>query len=500
MSLHEKHQFLVDGVYVLKQNETPLFSSLLEHSKKNPIQFHIPGHKKGQGMDPEFRDFIGENALSIDLINIAPLDDLHQPKAAIKKAQDLAAKAFGADHTFFSVQGTSGAIMTMVMSVCGPGDKIIIPRNVHKSVLSAIILSGATPIFVHPEMDVELGIAHGITTSAVKKAISEHPDAKAILVINPTYFGFVADLKKIVEIAHENNMAVLVDEAHGVHIHFHDELPLSAMQVGADMAATSVHKLGGSLTQSSILNVREGIVNIQHVQAILSMLTTTSTSYILLASLDVARKRLATEGKQLLSETIKLANYARRHINEINGLYCPGSEKIGTDATFNFDPTKILVNVKKLGITGHDVEVWLRKNYNIEVEMSDLYNILCILTIGDTDNEVNILIEALTELSKKFPPNEQNTIDIVSMPTIPELAISPRDAFYSQTEVVPFDESVGRVIAEFVMVYPPGIPIFMPGERITLENLVYIKKNLEAGLPVQGPEDEDILSFKVIKE
>ncbi|MBP0724758.1 aminotransferase class I/II-fold pyridoxal phosphate-dependent enzyme [Bacillus sp. RG28] len=487
-------------MYVLKQNETPLFSSLLEHSKKNPIQFHIPGHKKGQGMDPEFRDFIGENALSIDLINIAPLDDLHQPKAAIKKAQDLAAKAFGADHTFFSVQGTSGAIMTMVMSVCGPGDKIIIPRNVHKSVLSAIILSGATPIFVHPEMDVELGIAHGITTSAVKKAISEHPDAKAILVINPTYFGFVADLKKIVEIAHENNMAVLVDEAHGVHIHFHDELPLSAMQVGADMAATSVHKLGGSLTQSSILNVREGIVNIQHVQAILSMLTTTSTSYILLASLDVARKRLATEGKQLLSETIKLANYARRHINEINGLYCPGSEKIGTDATFNFDPTKILVNVKKLGITGHDVEVWLRKNYNIEVEMSDLYNILCILTIGDTDNEVNILIEALTELSKKFPPNEQNTIDIVSMPTIPELAISPRDAFYSQTEVVPFDESVGRVIAEFVMVYPPGIPIFMPGERITLENLVYIKKNLEAGLPVQGPEDEDILSFKVIKE
>jgi len=500
ISLHEKHQFLVDGVYVLKQNETPLFSSLLEHSRKNPIQFHIPGHKKGQGMDPEFRDFIGENALSIDLINIAPLDDLHQPKAAIKKAQDLAAKAFGADHTFFSVQGTSGAIMTMVMSVCGPGDKIIIPRNVHKSVLSAIILSGATPIFVHPEMDVELGIAHGITTSAVKKAISEHPDAKAILVINPTYFGFVADLKKIVEIAHENNMAVLVDEAHGVHIQFHEELPLSAMQVGADMAATSVHKLGGSLTQSSILNVREGIVNIQHVQAILSMLTTTSTSYILLASLDVARKRLATEGKQLLSETIKLANYARRHINEINGLYCPGSEKIGTDATFNFDPTKILVNVKKLGITGHDVEVWLRKNYNIEVEMSDLYNILCILTFGDTENEVNILIEALTELSKQFPPNEQNKFDIVSMPTIPELAISPRDAFYSQTEVVPFDESVGRIIAEFVMVYPPGIPIFMPGERITLENLVYIKKNLEAGLPVQGPEDEEILSFKVIKE
>ncbi|MET3194305.1 arginine/lysine/ornithine decarboxylase [Bacillus sp. OAE603] len=214
----------------MNQNETPLFTSLLEHAKKNPIQFHIPGHKKGNGMDPTFREFIGDNALSIDLINIAPLDDLHHPKGKIKQAQDLAAKAFGADYTFFTVQGTSGAIMTMVMSVCGPGDKIIVPRNVHKSVLSAIIFSGAMPIFVHPEIDNELGISHGITTNAVKEAIVNHPDAKAVLVINPTYFGFVADLKSIVDLAHSHGIAVLVDEAHGVHIHFNDELPISAMQ------------------------------------------------------------------------------------------------------------------------------------------------------------------------------------------------------------------------------------------------------------------------------
>ncbi|WP_088013087.1 aminotransferase class I/II-fold pyridoxal phosphate-dependent enzyme [Gottfriedia acidiceleris] len=483
----------------MKQIETPLFSSLLEHAKKNPIQFHIPGHKKGNGMDPTFREFIGDNALSIDLINIAPLDDLHHPKGKIKQAQDLAAKAFGADHTFFSVQGTSGAIMTMVMSVCGPGDKIIVPRNVHKSVLSAIIFSGATPIFVHPEIDSELGISHGITTNAVKEAILNNPDAKAVLVINPTYFGFVADLKSIVELAHSHGLAVLVDEAHGVHIHFHNELPISAMQAGADMAATSVHKLGGSMTQSSILNVREGIVNVHRVQSVLSMLTTTSTSYLLLASLDVARKRLATVGEDLLTNTIRLANNARNKINSINGLYCPGYDLVGKEATFNFDPTKLLISVKKLGITGHDVEVWLRERFNIEVEMSDLYNVLCILTPGDSEEDIQQLIHALEVLVTEFEISEHNTNLNVEIPTIPNLAVSPRDAFYSETESVPLEDSVGRIIAEFVMVYPPGIPIFLPGEEITLENLVYIKKNIEAGLPVQGPEDEELLTLKVLK-
>ncbi|PEJ60377.1 arginine decarboxylase [Bacillus sp. AFS002410] len=483
----------------MKQNETPLFSSLLEHAKKNPIQFHIPGHKKGNGMDPTFREFIGDNALSIDLINIAPLDDLHHPKGKIKQAQDLAAKAFDADHTFFSVQGTSGAIMTMVMSVCGPGDKIIVPRNVHKSVLSAIIFSGATPIFVHPEIDSELGISHGITTNAVKEAILNNPDAKAVLVINPTYFGFVADLKSIVDLAHSHGLAVLVDEAHGVHIHFHNELPMSAMQAGADMAATSVHKLGGSMTQSSILNVREGLVNVHRVQSVLSMLTTTSTSYLLLASLDVARKRLATVGEELLTNTIRLANNARNKINSINGLYCPGYDLVGNEATFNFDPTKLLISVKKLGITGHDVEVWLRERFNIEVEMSDLYSVLCILTPGDSEEDIQQLIHALEILVTEFEISERNTNLNVEIPTIPNLAVSPRDAFYSETESVPLEDSVGRIIAEFVMVYPPGIPIFLPGEEITLENLVYIKKNIEAGLPVQGPEDEELLTLKVLK-
>jgi len=485
----------------LSQSETPLFTGLIQHAKKNPIQFHIPGHKKGNGIDPEFREFIGDNALSIDLINIGPLDDLHQPRGMIKKAQELAAEAFGADHTFFSVQGTSGAIMTMVMAVCGPGDKIIVPRNVHKSVMSAIVFSGATPIFIHPEIDKDLGISHGITVDAVEKALEQHPDAKGLLVINPTYFGISGNLKKIVELAHSYGVPVLVDEAHGVHIHFHESLPMSAMQAGADMAATSVHKLGGSMTQSSILNVKDGLVSASHVQAILSMLTTTSTSYLLLASLDVARRRLATEGHELIDKTIRLAEDTRYRINQIEGLHCVGKEILGTKAAYDIDPTKLIISVKNLGLTGYDVERWLREKYNIEVELSDLYNILCIITPGDSIKDVNSLVHALEDLTNEF----RHITDIkmkpeVLLPDIPVLALTPRDAFYSETEIVPFEESEGRIIAEFVMVYPPGIPIFIPGEIITSDNLTYITKNLEVGLPVQGPEDYELKTLRVIKE
>ncbi|MDP4161661.1 MAG: aminotransferase class I/II-fold pyridoxal phosphate-dependent enzyme [Bacillota bacterium] len=485
----------------MSQNETPLFSGLLAHAQKNPIQFHIPGHKKGAGMDPEFRNFIGDNALSIDLINIGPLDDLHQPKGIIKQAQDLAAEAFGADHTFFSVQGTSGAIMTMVMAVCGPGDKIIVPRNVHKSVMSAIVFSGATPVFIHPDIDVNLGISHGISTDSVEKALEQHPDAKGILVINPTYFGVSADLKRIVEIAHSYQVPVLVDEAHGVHIHFHEELPMSAMQAGADMAATSVHKLGGSMTQSSILNVKEGLVSAKRVQSILSMLTTTSTSYLLLASLDVARRRLVTEGNQLIGKTIDLAQSIRSRVNKIDHIYCVGEEILGSKAAFDYDPTKLIISVKDLGMTGYEVEKWLREKYNIEVEMSDLYNILCVITLGDTEVEGNILVKALEDLADECEHRAEKVEPLkVLLPDIPVLALTPRDAFYAETEIIPFEESEGRIIAEFVMVYPPGIPIFIPGEIITKENLHYLHENLEAGLPVQGPEDDELKLIHVIKE
>lgn len=484
----------------MSQLETPLFDVLLKHRNRHPIQFHIPGHKKGNGVDPAFREFVGDNILSIDLINIAPLDDLHSPKGAIKKAQELAAEAFGADYTFFSVQGTSGAIMTMILSVVGPGDKILVPRNVHKSIMSAIIFAGAIPVFVHPEVDSELGISHGISAEAVEQALDANPEAKAVLVINPTYFGFSADLSRIVELAHARSIPVVVDEAHGVHIHFHESLPVSAMAAGADMAATSVHKLGGSMTQSSVLNVREGLVSPKRVQSILSMLTTTSTSYPILASLDTARRQLAIHGHDLIENAITLSTEARERINQIPHLRCVGKEVLRTSATYDMDPTKLLISVKNLGITGHQAEEWLREKANIEVELSDLYNILCIITIADTKKEVNILVNALHRMSVAFDSEAAIVDSHVTVPGIPRLAMTPRDAFYATTEIVPFSESAGRISAESIMVYPPGIPIFIPGEIITDENIDYIHMNIEAGLPVQGPEDDELKLIRVIKD
>ncbi|MFC7363647.1 MULTISPECIES: aminotransferase class I/II-fold pyridoxal phosphate-dependent enzyme [Bhargavaea] len=484
----------------MSQLETPLFDALLKHRNRHPIQFHIPGHKRGRGMDPAFREFAGDNILSVDLINIAPLDDLHAPKGAIHKAQELAARAFGADYTFFSVQGTSGAIMTMILSVCEPGDKIIVPRNVHKSVMSAIVFAGAVPVFIHPEVDPELGISHGISAEAAETALAAHPDAKGLLVINPTYYGVCADLERIVDISHGYGIPVLVDEAHGVHIHFNDSLPVSAMQAGADMAATSVHKLGGAMTQGSVLNVREGLVSTKRVQSILSMLTTTSTSYPILASIDCARRQLAMHGNDLLDETIRLAKDARKRINKIPGLWCPGRELIRSSATYDIDPTKLLISVKDLSITGSQAEVWLRENANIEVELSDLYNILCILTIGDTGKEVSLLVNALKRMADTFAPDGSERPPFVALPEIPALALTPRDAFYAQTEAIPLDEAEGRISAEFIMVYPPGIPIVIPGEIVTQDNIDYIRMNMEAGLPVQGPEDDTLQNLLVIKE
>ncbi|WP_081756641.1 aminotransferase class I/II-fold pyridoxal phosphate-dependent enzyme [Gorillibacterium massiliense] len=484
----------------MDHHRTPLFTALRKHAAGNPVQFHIPGHKKGVGMDPEFSDFIGQNALSIDLINIAPLDDLHQPKGVIEEAQKLAADAFKADYTFFSVQGTSGAIMTMIMSVCSEGDKIIVPRNIHKSVMSAIIFVGAKPIFLSPYRDKNLGIDHGVTTRSVRKALQAHPDAKAVLVINPTYYGVCANLKEIVDIVHDHNIPVLVDEAHGALLPFHDDLPISAMEAGADMAATSIHKLGGSLTQSSVLNVKAGRINPKRVQTIISMLTTTSTSYILLASLDAARRNLALNGREMAEKAIRLATYARGAINEIPGLSCFGDDILGTEYAFDHDPTKINVHVRHLGITGYDAENWLREHYNIEVEMSDLYNILCFITPGDTEETVDTLISALRHMSElNYNIKTANEL-IVEIPEIPQLILTPRDAFYGDTEVIPFKESADRIIAEFIYVYPPGIPILLPGEVISQENIDFIMNHVDVGLPVKGPEDRTIQNIKVIVE
>ncbi|QBD85609.1 aminotransferase class I/II-fold pyridoxal phosphate-dependent enzyme [Clostridium tetani] len=486
-------------MYRLNQSETPLFDALMEYVNRQTIPFHVPGHKKGVGIDEEFKNFIGENPFKIDVTVFKLVDSLHHPTGPIKKAQALASDAYGSDASFFCIHGTSGAIQAMIMSVVKSGDKIIIPRNVHKSVTSGIILSGATPIYMQPELDKRVGIAHGVTPETVEKTLKENPDAKAVLIINPTYYGVATDIKKIADIVHNYDIPLIVDEAHGPHLAFNDELPISAIEAGADICCQSTHKIIGALTQCSLLHVRSKMIDVNRVQQMLSLLQTTSPSYILMASLDCARRQIALNGKELLDKSIALSNYAREEINKIPGFYCFGKEIVGNPGVFAIDPTKITITCRDLGITGFELDMILSNQYHIQLELSDLYNGLAVGSFGDTKENIDALINALKEISKEYVNNENKKSDFIDIPAIPKQVQIPRDAFNSEKVVLPLKDSEGRVSGEFLMAYPPGIPVLCPGEIITQEIIDYIQKLKDTGLYVQGTEDLEVNFIKVVK-
>jgi lysine decarboxylase len=343
------------------------------------IPYHTPGHKQGKGVHPRLESILGRPTLALDLALMPELDDLHEPHGPIKAAQDLAAELYGSDHSFFTVNGTTGGIYAMILTVAGPGDKIIVPRNAHRSIIGGIILAGASPVFMHPEVDRDLGIAMGVTPQAVEDAVHQHPDAKGVLIINPTYYGVATDLRQIVDIVHDHNMPVVVDEAHGPHLHFSERLPLQALDAGADICAQSTHKIIGALTQCSIVHCREGRISVPRLKAMLQLVQSTSPNYILMASLDVARMQMATEGRQLIEKAIDLAEWVREEINKVPGLYCFGREKLGKPGVFGFDPTKVTVTVKGLGLKGAEAERILRHKYKVQAELSDMYNLYPVL-------------------------------------------------------------------------------------------------------------------------
>jgi arginine/lysine/ornithine decarboxylase len=485
-------------VYKLNQNETPLYDALMEYVNRETIPFHVPGHKKGQGIDEEFKNFIGDNPFKIDVTVFKLVDSLHHPTGPIKKAQELAADAYGSDASFFSIHGTSGAIQAMVMSVVSEGDKIIVPRNVHKSITAGIILSGATPVFMQPELDKRLGIAHGVTPETVKATLENNPDAKAVLIINPTYYGVATDIKKIADIVHSYDIPLIVDEAHGPHLAFNDKLPISAMEAGADICAQSTHKIIGALTQGSLLQVRSKYVNPKRVQQILNLLQTTSPSYILMASLDCARRQIALNGKELLDSAIELCNYARTEINKIPGFYCFGEEILDKPGVYSLDPTKLTITCRDLGITGYELDMILSNKYHIQMEMSDLYSVLAVGSFGDTKENIDRLIEVLKEISAEYSEGAIPKPDFLDIPAIPERAINPREAFYSDKTSIPLKDSVGKISGEFLLAYPPGIPVLCPGEIITQNIVDYIEELKKVGLYVQGTEDATVENINIV--
>lgn len=478
----------------LSQSNAPIYEALVEFGKKRVVPFDVPGHKRGRG-NPELTAFLGEKCVGIDVNSMKPLDNLCHPISVIKDAENLAAEAFGAAHAFLMVGGTTSAVQAMVLSTVKCGEKIILPRNVHRSVMGALVLCGAIPVYVDPLCDERLGIPLGMRLSDVERVMKANPDAKAILVNNPTYYGICSDLKSTVDLAHKNNMLCLADEAHGTHFYFGEALPISAMAAGADMAAVSMHKSGGSLTQSSLLLAGPAMSE-GHIRQIINLTQTTSGSYLLLSSLDLSRRNLALRGKEVYEKVAKIAQYARDEINTIGGYYAFGKELINGESVYDFDVTKLSVNTLNIGLAGIEVYNLLRDEYDIQIEFGDLGNFLAYISIGDRFRDIERLVSALSEIRRRYGKSmtgmtHQEYIE-------PTVTATPQEAFYAQKKSLPIEQTEGKVCSEFVMCYPPGIPILAPGELITAEILEYIKYAKEKGCSMTGPEDPDICRLNVL--
>lgn len=478
------------------QEKTPILTALNKYKANRIVSFDVPGHKQGKG-NSELTDFLGKQCLSVDVNSMKPLDNLCHPVSVIKEAEMIAADAFGASHAYFIVNGTTAAVQAMIMAVCKKGDKIIIPRNIHISAINAMVICGAVPVYVNPSVNKQLGIPLGMTTEDVEKAIKENSDAKAVFVNNPTYYGICSDLKKLTDLAHANNMYMLVDEAHGTHFYFGGNLPASAMSCGADMSAVSMHKTGGSLTQSSLLLINDKF-NQGYVRQILNLMQTTSASYLLLSSLDISRRNLALHGLEIFDKVVSLAQYARDEINMIGGYYAFSKELCDGGAVFDFDVTKLSIYTRDIGLAGIEVYDILRDDYDIQVEFGDIGNILAIISVGDSNFTIERLVAALYEIKRLYAKDKAGMFDHEYINPIIEL--TPQQAFYADKKMVEIEKSEGNICGEYVMSYPPGIPILAPGERITAEIIEYINYARAKGCFLTGTEDITIKNIKVVEK
>ncbi len=486
--------------------KTPIIDALEKYSNDRTIRFHMPGHKGSRTANNKAMSLLGSHAFAADVTNVPGMDDLHQPHGVIRESQDLAAATFGADKTYFLINGSSCGLQALVMATCNPGEKILVPRNIHRSILSGIILSGAIPVFFLPEYDYEYGIPLGVSPESIENCLKVHQDARAVLVVYPTYQGVASDIEAIARIVHKYNIPLLVDEAHGPHFGFHEALPKTALEAGADASVHGTHKMLTSFTQASMLHVKGKRINRQRLEAILKILQSTSTSYLLLASLDGARAQMDCQGREFVQQAIDTAMLLRGEIKKLSNYQVLGEELLGKPGVFAIDPTKINIGLNKLMISGLWAEQWLRKMDHIQVEMADIFNLLLLVTSGNVVSDAKHLLQALEKLSDYVKLNNELTKaysdirGINPFPYIPELAMSPREAFLGSSTPLSLNQAEGAISAEVITCYPPGIPVICPGERFTSEIIHYLKAMKELGIHFQGCYDTDLETVLIIKD
>jgi len=481
------------------QKKTPLFDTLYEHARRRVVSFHTPGHKNGRGVDKRLRDFTGKNLYYFDVTVFPEVDSLHDPVGAIKRAQRLFAEAYGVEYSFFLVNGSSVGNEAMFLSACNPGDSVILSRNAHKSVLSGIILSGVWPIWIQPKVDQNLDIIFDSSPEQIEQALNQFPEAKAVFVTSPTYNGVTSDLVKISEIAHRRGKILLVDEAHGPHLKFHPDLPISAVEAGADLCVQSTHKILSALSQGSVLHFNSELIDINRVRKIVSMLQTTSPNYLILASIDLARRQVVMHGEKMFDSIIKYSQKARRQVNRSKSFFCFTREEIRARG-YDLDVTKLTINVTRTGLPGYKIEQILSQNYNIQVDCADLFNLVAILGIGSTPIDLEKLTNALEKIDSEYHGETLRAGEILQLPSLStEMVMMPRDVFLLQkTKRIPLRKAAGHIAAQTLTPYPPGIPVLIPGERITPEICDYLLDLSEKEIRISGQETDTLKTIKVV--
>ncbi|MHB1286806.1 MAG: aminotransferase class I/II-fold pyridoxal phosphate-dependent enzyme [Leptospirales bacterium] len=474
----------------LDHYRTPLFDAMVALAESRKVSFHTPGHKSGKGISTRFRKFVGPKVFSIDLTCLDEVDSLQKPRGVIREAQELAADIYNADQSFFLVNGTSGGNQAMILSCLNPGEPVIMTRILHKSVVSGMIMSDCQPIFVPLQQNETTALLLNDQTESIISTMDRHPEAKTLFLTSPNYYGVTLNLKKIVDAAHQREVIVLLDEAHGPHLHFHDSLPMSGMAAGVDLCVQSTHKIIGGMTQASILHARTNRINLARLTSTLRYIQTTSPSYILMASLDLARMQMATEGKKLLGKALDLARRGRERIRKIPGLTCVDRTEVQglSKGDNDLDETKLTIGVNALGLTGYQVSQKLNLEYDIQVEMADLMHVLVIVSIGDHKDDIDRLVSALEKISSQAQGRSMNGLSksFLSPYLINSVKMSPRNAFFADHKIIPLEDAEGCTAADIVTVYPPGIPLLIPGEVITKEVLEYLFLMKETGATLDG--------------
>ncbi len=483
----------------LDQNKTPLFDAIIAYTKRDIAPMFMPAHMMGRAINPKWTDFAGENIFKMDICEVDGLDDLNEPDGVIMEAQRLAAQAWAAKESFFMVNGTSGANIAAICSVVSEGETIIVPRNCHKSVIYGLIISGAVPVFAFPDVSDELGLIGGMDPAEIERVYGEHPEAKAVLSVVPTYHGVYSDLNAISEIVHKRGGVHMVDEAHGNHVYFHDKYPAGGLCCGADLVTQSTHKVSGSLSQSSMVHVNSDRIDLDRLRFNLQMAQNTSPSALLEVSLDLARHYMAVQGEGVLQRVYNLVEYGKAEIESIEGFSVLDRRIAGSCHIFDMEPGRLVISAKDLGVTGYALERALIDDYGIQIEFSDNFYVVCMVGLGGTRSDLDRLIAACREISVRHKGEAPLAKWRNKLPKMAEAVMTPRQAYVSQTEKIPWEDACGRISAEMIVPYPPGIPAICPGERINDEILRFLGDQNEQGRHLHGIHGGTLDMVRVVK-